>query len=136
MRSSKEEAAVSLFDAISKGDFDRAMEHFDEKGSLVFPGTAPLSGTYKGKEAVRKYFRRMHIAVPDLAFTILHIAESGKVAIIEWINRGKTRRGGPYENRGVTVLEFEGEKIWELRDYLDTEKLKGPGEGSPGQQRQ
>ncbi len=116
--------AEALFSAINARNWEFVLDQFDENGSLLFPGTSPLSGLHEGKEMVRKYFRRMNIAVPNLTFTIKNIAESDKVVIIEWTNSGKTRKGGVYGNSGITVLEFSGGKIMQLRDYLDTEKLK------------
>jgi uncharacterized protein len=130
MATGRIEGAKALFEAINKGDWDYVIDRFAEEGSLFFPGSSPLSGLHEGKEKVRKYFRRMHIAVPDLTFRVSHMAETEDLIFIEWKNCGKTRKGVPYENCGVTVLEFTGDKIRQLRDYLDTEKLGG----SPGNQ--
>jgi ketosteroid isomerase-like protein len=115
---------MKLFEAINVKQWDSVVTAFHEEGSLIFPGSSPLSGFYQGRESIRRYFRRMNIAVPDLRFEVLQSAESENIVILEWRNRGKTRKGIPYENKGVTVLEFRGDELWQLRDYLDTEKLK------------
>lgn len=121
--------AKQLFEAINAKEWDKVFDAFDEGGALIFPGSSPLSGLHQGHEAIKRYFRRMNIAVPDLRFEILHVAESENIVMLEWRNRGKTRKGIPYENNGVTVLEFRGDAIWLLRDYLDTERLKPGNEG-------
>lgn len=123
----KIEISHKLFSEINQHNWEEVISLFDDEGSLVFPGTSPLSGSHLGKDAIRRYFRRMHLAVPDLQFQILNVAESEKIVVLEWRNRGETRKGVPYENKGVTVLEFKGEKILQLRDYLDTERLKPSG---------
>ena len=128
MASSKKELAEKLFAAINAGSWEEVIDSFDDEGALIFPGSSPLSGNHQGRERIKKYFRRMNIAVPDLHFQILEFAESEKLIVLEWKNGGKTRNGLPYENKGVTILEFKGDKVLQLRDYLDTEKLK-PAKG-------
>jgi ketosteroid isomerase-like protein len=119
------ELARNLFQAINTKQWEQLLAFFHDDAALIFPGTSPLSGEHRGKESVKKYFRRMNIAVPDLQFEIRAIAESDNLAMIEWRNGGKTRRGEAYGNYGVTVLQFRDGKVLELRDYLDTERLKG-----------
>lgn len=121
------DTAARLFNAINKQQWDSLLAFFHDDAGLIFPGTSPLSGEHLGRESIKKYFRRMHIAVPDLTFEIRSMAESSDVVMIEWINRGRTRRGDVYQNYGVTVLQFREGMVFELRDYLDTERLKQGG---------
>jgi len=121
------DTAGKLFDAINEQQWDKLLAFFHDDAGLIFPGTSPLSGEHRGKESIKKYFRRMHIAVPDLTFEIRSMAESSDIVMIEWRNRGKTRRGDAYDNYGVTVLQFREGMVFELRDYLDTERLKQGG---------
>ncbi len=124
------EAAEKLFRAINAQQWEQLLAFFRDDAVLIFPGTSPLSGEHRGKESIKKYFRRMHIAVPDLTFEIRAMSESGDLVMIEWRNTGKTRRGSAYDNYGVTVLQFKEGMVLELRDYLDTERLKQGGEKS------
>lgn len=118
-------SALAAFDAINSRDFEAFLELMDEEATFEFPGTSPLAGIHSGKKGIRRFLRRMTIAVPDLRFDIVKCFASGDHAALEWTNKGTTAKGTPYENRGVTIVEFAGPKIKRLCDYLDTERLKG-----------
>lgn len=117
-----------VFNFINEKKWDEVIDFFDDDASLIFPGTSPLGGVHRGKEAIKKYFRRMNIAVFDIRFDIKNISESEEIAFIEWENHGRTRRGKEYNNNGVTVIKIKNGKISELRDYLDTEKILAGGD--------
>ena len=76
---------------------------------------------------LKRFFRKMVIAVPDLTFTLINIIHSDNLMAVQWENKGKTRKGVPYENQGVTVMELFDGKILSMRDYLDTEKIISSG---------
>jgi ketosteroid isomerase-like protein len=117
--------ALAAFDALNQRDLDAFLEILDEDATFEFPGTSLLAGTHAGKKGIRRFLRRMTIAVPDLRFAIRHSLASGHMVVLEWTNKGTTMKGEPYENKGVTVIEFDGDLVIRLRDYLDTERLNG-----------
>ncbi|MCL5257479.1 MAG: nuclear transport factor 2 family protein [Chloroflexi bacterium] len=117
--------ALAAFEAINRRDFDAFVDLVHEDASFEFPGTSLLAGAHQGEKGIRRFLKRMTIAVPDLQFTVVNTLATGSLVALEWTNRGTTLKGAPYENRGVTIIEFSGDKIKRLRDYLDTERLKG-----------
>jgi ketosteroid isomerase-like protein len=45
-------------------------------------------------------------------------------AAVHWTNKGADRKGGVYENEGVTILRFENGKICFISDFFkDTGKF-------------
>jgi ketosteroid isomerase-like protein len=63
---------------------------------------------------------------PDLVFTVHRTIVQGNRGAVHWSNRGKNRRGEPYENEGVTLMEFEEGKISYISDFFeDTGKFLG-----------
>ena len=45
-------------------------------------------------------------------------AEGG--AALEWKSRGRTKAGKPIDYRGVSLIEFDGEKLTGFRTYYDS----------------
>jgi ketosteroid isomerase-like protein len=119
--------AVNIFNLINEKKWDELLEYFTEDSYFVFPGSSPLGGTYKGLNELKRFFRKMAIAVPDITFNIINIIASENLIAVQWENKGQTRKKIDYENQGVTVIEIAHNKIVSMRDYLDTEKIISSG---------
>jgi uncharacterized protein len=50
--------ARSEMEAALRGDFEGMLAHYAEEAVLHYPGRNPLSGTYRGKEAIRQWGRK------------------------------------------------------------------------------
>jgi len=113
------------FEGFNLGNFDRLISILAEDATYYFPGTTPFSGTIKGKEAIKNFFAQVGKLFPQgIKFEIKNVVGTGNVVAIEWEDRATTAQGKAYENKGVHFIEFEGEKVKALREYLDTEKVK------------
>ena len=119
--------AAKIFKLINEKKWDELLEYFTEDSFFVFPGSSPLGGVYKGLNELKRFFRKMAIAVPDITFKIINIIASDNLIAVQWENKGKTRKKMDYENQGVTVIEIADNKIVSMRDYLDTEKIISSG---------
>ncbi|MEQ8168662.1 MAG: nuclear transport factor 2 family protein [Candidatus Eremiobacterota bacterium] len=119
--------AAEIFNLINEKKWDELLEYFTEDSFFIFPGSSPLGGTYKGLKELKRFFRKMAIAVPDITFTIINIIGTEKFIAVQWENKGKTRKKIDYENQGVTIMEISGNKIISMRDYLDTERIIASG---------
>lgn len=118
--------AENFFSSLNDNDLGELLSYFSEEASLVFPGSNALGGFYLGKGKIKKFFDKLFILVPDINFKIINIVSSQKLLIVEWMSQGITKKGLPYENKGVSILEIENSLIKEMRLYLDTEKIKNP----------
>jgi uncharacterized protein len=112
-----------LISALNARDFEEFISHFSDESSLVFPGSNALGGFYLGKKKILRFLQKMFVLVPDIRFKTLNAISSERLAVIEWLSSGITKKGIPYENRGVSIFEIESGKVKELRQYLDTEKI-------------
>ena len=69
--------ATHWIQAWNSRDIDEIMSHYDPNVVLVSPVAAKIlsdpSGTVKGKEALRKYFRRGLEAYPNLKFELVDV---------------------------------------------------------------
>lgn len=87
----------------------------------LFAEGAPLSNlggdqTHDATEFWSKYLEQFEEIRSD--FTKEIASESG--AALEWSSRGRTKDGRPIDYRGVSLLEFDGEKLTSFRTYYDS----------------
>lgn len=87
------------------------------------PGSLPVSGTHQGKKSIVEGF--LAKAAPlfqpgSLAIEVRNTIAEGDCVAVEWIARGKTAKGRPYENYYHIMFEVKGGKIQAVREYVDT----------------
>lgn len=111
--------------ALQRGDADAIRDSFAEDAEWWLAGDLPLSGTWKGRDIIVDDFltRAMNSYEPDsVSFEVTHLfAEDDHVAM-EWITRGLSSAGKPYENHYYGLLEIHGDKIKSVREYLASAK--------------
>ena len=113
----------AFFDSLSRADMDPITEQLAEDVVLEFPGRR-FGGRFAGKRKVSIFLKRNQRMFRDgLRFTVHWAGVDGDRAVAQWTNAGVTKEGHDYSNRGVTVFRLEGERIAEIQDYLDTERL-------------
>jgi ketosteroid isomerase-like protein len=79
--------------------------------------------TYRGLEIARRWIEGWlgrGNTVDRWDITSLHLAEAERVAVFEW-EFECTADGVHYEIGGISIVEFEGDKIVALREYRMTE---------------
>jgi ketosteroid isomerase-like protein len=109
-----------FFDFINGRDLDQLGGLLREDATFFFPKTQPLMG----RTQILRFFRILFRQYPELRFTIRRIIVEGPLAAIHWTNCGTSRKGEPYENEGVTILEEEGGAITWISDFFkDTNKF-------------
>lgn len=118
-----EEEIRACFDGLGRGDLDTFLAHLADDVVFEFPGRR-FGARVEGKRKVGIFMKRNQRLFRDgLAFTVQWAGMSGDRAVAQWTNEGVTREGTAYTNRGVTVFRFENERIVEIQDYLDTERI-------------
>ncbi len=101
----------------------------------VVMGQTPWSGVYEGKEAMmNRCIRPVHARFQEPGGTFAdRIMVDGDLAAIEGHGIHATKDGHAYNNRYCWVFRFEGEKVVEMVEYMDTAltaaALGRPGEG-------
>jgi ketosteroid isomerase-like protein len=113
----------SFFDDLMNSRFEALEERLAEEIVFEFPGRR-FGGRWEGKRRVMRFFRaNQTLFTGGLKFHVWWVAVTGDRAVAQWTNEGVTREGVPYQNRGVTVFHLSGERIVEIQDYLDTERI-------------
>lgn len=119
--------ARRTYGALSRGDFQTVVAGFDSEAVLFFSGDHVLAGTFRGREAIFAWFKRLYACFPDLR---LH-PETIVVEGFPWDTRVATRfrvtatlsSGRPYANEGMQLLRIRWGRVVEDRLYEDTKAL-------------
>ena len=99
-------------------------DSFAPDATWEYPGDLPLSGTYRGVDAIVSEFLggAAGLMAPGSQVTIelvSAIADGDRVAA-EWTSAATSRNGTPYRNRNVGIFTVRDGKIVSVREYTDT----------------
>ncbi len=112
-----------FFEALNEGAFERIEARLAEGVVLEFPGKR-FGGRFEGRRRVMVFLRQnQRLFRGGLRFHIQWAGIAGDRAVVQWTNEGVTRDGQAYGNRGVTVFRIANDRIVEIQDYLDTERI-------------
>jgi steroid delta-isomerase-like uncharacterized protein len=111
---------AGFFRAVNEHNTGEMSDLFSEDTEFNFPKTQPLIG----KEMVLRFFKILFRQYPELFFNVERTIIEGNQAAVHWTNRGKSRKGDPYENEGVTIFEENDGRIIYMSDFFkDTGKF-------------
>ena len=99
-----------------QGDLDPMVQLFSDSATLWNP---ELANPLQGKNGAREFWRRYKSTFATVKSTFRETIETKDVATLEWESRGTIAGvNQPFSYRGVTVLEWEGDKICRLAAYF------------------
>jgi len=120
------------YELLSQGNLSEFLKDWADDSVFVYPGNAKVSGTFKGKTEIEKWFKHMIEQYPERKFTVQNVYVRNICAFgatngtaVEWEIDLKNKKGKEYKNFGVTVIEIKKGKAVAVRDYFRfTEYLK------------
>lgn len=119
--------ARATFEALSRGDWEAAIEDVAPDVHHIFPGDNAIGGERHSKEAMGRWFARLYRLIPDLTFEVKNIAIKGPpwdlMVAVEWADHGKAADGVPYSNDGAHWIRLQRGKATYIHAFLDTEKV-------------
>ena len=107
------ETAKKAYDAFAAGDLETVLSTFDDNVEFVVPGNSTISGTYRGKDEVTKFFA----SLAEKSFTTTpsrFVADGDDVVVI-----GQVTAGGESAPE-ADASTFRGGKIVNLQAFSDT----------------
>jgi len=110
--------------AVAARDMDTVSELFAEDATWWLGGELPLSGTWRGREAILGDFLG---SIPRLyrpetiSIEITSLLADGDAVALEWTSRAVTTAGDDYENQCAGVFTVRDGKITAVREYMDTQ---------------
>ncbi|HXL88145.1 MAG TPA: nuclear transport factor 2 family protein [Streptosporangiaceae bacterium] len=99
-------------------------DSFAEDATWEYPGDLPLSGTYRGVDAIVDTFLAgagdLMAPGADVALELVSAIAEGDTVAAEWTSRATSRTGAAYHNRNVGIFTVRDGKIASVREYTDT----------------
>jgi len=111
-----------LFAHLERGEADAFFEDVADDVHWTVMGTHPLAGTYHDKQRFREAtFGRLNRVLRDgVRLHLANLIVAGNTAVAELEALSTALDGKPFNNTYCWVMRFEGERIVEVRAYLDS----------------
>jgi len=111
-----------IFKGLESGEGAAFFEHVADDVDWTVMGTHPLAGHYPSKKAfVAGTFAKLGQVLPQgTQLHIEHLIVSGDEAVVELRSFATAKNGMRFDNRYCWVCRFAGDKIVEVRAYLDS----------------
>lgn len=109
----------------SKGNGQPLLDSLADDIEWTIIGSTPLSGTYKGKQAVLEGIfgaLRARLEGP-VSFEFDRFIEEGQYVVMQARGRATAVGGAPYNNTYCIVARIVDGEIREMTDYIDTELI-------------
>lgn len=119
-----EQIVKTFFETLSSGDLERLRPLFHEEATWTGMATGiPGTGEKKGRKQIIDEFlapvRGMFVdGDPKVLIQLLIL--QGPYAAVEARGVGRFKDGREYRNRYAFILEIKDEKIFALREYMDS----------------
>jgi ketosteroid isomerase-like protein len=110
--------------AVEQRDMETVRELFAEGATWWLGGELPLSGTWRGRDAILGDFLGSipRLYDPDsISIEVTSLIADGDVVALEWTSRAVTAAGEDYENRCAGVFTVRDGRIVAVREYMDTQ---------------
>jgi ketosteroid isomerase-like protein len=115
----------SAFDSLNKRDLKAFLANWADDARFIHPGTLPVSGEIKGKEAIRGWFEKFLERFPKVSFTLTSLCVQGICACggtntvaAEWDIALTDQKGQEFRNKGVSIIALKKAKAVLLRNYI------------------
>jgi ketosteroid isomerase-like protein len=111
---------------------DKIIANYADDAVLIYPGKFSMSGTRKGKAAIKEFFDKYFdqfaeehcVASETYVKNIFALRLTNSIAI-RFHTKRTNKAGMVLENTGITRLKLKGRKVVELQDfYFDMDTLQ------------
>ena len=99
------------------GQVDELVALFSEDCELEnLAATTPV----KGRDSAHQFWVNYYAAFQQIQSEFTRVIEGDQLAVLEWTARGALRDGQPIEYRGVSILEWDGDRVRNFQTYYDS----------------
>src|ERR1700678_1240235 len=111
-----------IFKHLESGDGKSFFDHVSDDVDWTVEGTHPLAGHYHSKaDFLAHTFEKLGKVLPQgTQLHVEHALVSGDWAVVELHSLATAKNGLRFDNRYCWVCRFSGDKIVEVRAYLDS----------------
>ncbi|MFN7140538.1 MAG: nuclear transport factor 2 family protein [Limisphaerales bacterium] len=75
---------------------------------------------YNGRDGAKLFWDEYLGLFREIRSRFTNVIESGNTAVLEWDAEGRFETGEPIHYRGVSIVEFDGDKVRKFRTYYDS----------------
>lgn len=119
-----EQLVRSFFETLSTGDLERVRLLLHEQATWTPMGTGiPGAGGAKGRDAIINDFLapvRGMFEEGDPKVKVNTVISKGSLVACETQGLGRLKNGKQYNNRYAWMIEIKDDKIFAVREYMDT----------------
>jgi ketosteroid isomerase-like protein len=119
--------ARQIFGQVSDGDFPPVLRTTARDVHHVFAGDHALGGERHGREALARWFGRLHRLFPDLKLEVTDVVATGwpwrTVVTLEWVARATLPTGDPYVNTGAHIVRMRWGRAVYIHAYEDSQRV-------------
>lgn len=105
------------------GDATQLVELFADNAELA---NLALEEPLRGRDGAQQFWQSYLHQFAHIRSTFTHSFEAEGKAVLEWEAEGALRDGKPIRYRGVTLLDFDGERVRRFRSYYDSAAFVQP----------
>lgn len=112
-----------FYGRMARHDFKSALELFSDDAELEFfgPSVIPLSGAFRGREAVQRFFSTVGSTVATESFQPVEFIDGGNQVVVIGRERSTVlTTNRTFDVEWVQVWTVRGERISRLRNFFDT----------------
>jgi ketosteroid isomerase-like protein len=114
------ERAQRFVDALGKlekdGDLEPLVSLFGEDAQVSNVAT---SRVFSGREGARQFWTEYKVMLARVSSTFRNMIEAGDKVALEWETQGTARNGAAVSYEGVSIIEWDGERIRRFCAYFD-----------------
>jgi ketosteroid isomerase-like protein len=115
MAEERAERFVEALHALERdGEIGPLAQLFDDDCTLVTPETSR-----EGASDARRFWLGYRGLFDEVLSEFHRVAEAGDLVTLEWTTRCRLDGGGDFSYDGVTLLDFDGERISRFRTFFD-----------------
>ena len=114
---------IRYFEILTRNDIPAMMALYDDSMTLHVPGNTLISGRFN-KTQLAEFASRVLDAFPKgLVFTVTGMVAEGDKVAVQAESQGVHVSGKPYRNQYHFLITVRDGKIFESREYMDTEHV-------------
>lgn len=123
MTAANKQLMQHIFAELAKGNRQPFGEAMAEDFTWHMIGTTKWSGTYRGRDVVRRQLLKplFERFADQYTNTAVRFIAEGEFVVVECRGRVTTTAGTPYHNTYCYVCRLEDGRLRELTEYFDTE---------------
>ncbi|KFE68655.1 nuclear transport factor 2 family protein [Hyalangium minutum] len=114
------ERAQRFVDALAKleesGDLEAIVSLFAEDAKV---SNVASQREFTGREGVRQFWRDYKAMLASVKSTFRNMIESNDRVALEWETQGTAQNGAAVNYEGVSILEWDGDRIRRFYAYFD-----------------